>query len=380
MASWWTGQRRNGPVLTRGQTRARQLWTGLCCCYHLRTPERKTSEMDFILTDSSPSGTFHWNGLEPIPTSVAPDLSIIKVRVSSHLPPAREEGVGQGATLAVKRVPVIVEQAVKRHSDIAPSCRPFVVCRHSTEIQGGCVAPCFEGMTQDVVHQTVGQAGGQRRGWVAVDTVEKSQSHIFVWDTFKKEQKKKTSKQPWLISVCNKWVWAKTTSVWQETHLHVRSVLCHFKPERAYLFLLRLLLLLSLSSLPIISGKEHRGVNMSLMVSLSGRYDAQMTKGKVSRGWPWREEDEYRSPRFPGAHRTAASLWSPAQSHLWCAVYPCAGQEEGGSHIYPTSPGHTHTHTHTHVLNREHLEKPLPWNDPFLKAKTVCIDELTSAG
>lgn len=89
---------------------------------------------------------------ELIPTSIAPDLLIIKVCVSSHFPPTREEGVGQGAALPIKGVPVVVEKAVKRHSDI-----PFIVCRHAVEIQGGCVAPSFEGVTQDGVHQTVCQ-------------------------------------------------------------------------------------------------------------------------------------------------------------------------------------------------------------------------------
>lgn len=128
---------------------------------------------------------------------------------------------------------------------------------------------------------------------------------------------------------------------WEETHLHVRSVLCHFRPERAYLFFL--LFLLSMSSLPIISGKEHRGDNMSLIVSLSGREVAQMTQGEAAWDSAGCVEDEYRALRFPGALRTSAWLWSPAQSHLWCAVYPCVGQEEGGNHIYPTSPGHTCT-------------------------------------
>lgn len=91
--------------------------------------------------------------LDLILTSIAPDLLIIKVCVSSHFPPTGEEGVGQGATLPIKGVPVIVEQAVKRHPDI-----PFVVCRHSAEIQGGCVAPSFEGVTQEGVHQAVCQA------------------------------------------------------------------------------------------------------------------------------------------------------------------------------------------------------------------------------
>lgn len=47
----------------------------------------------------------------------------------------------------------------------------------------------------------------------------------------------------------------------------MRSVLCHLRPDRAYLFLLLFLLLMS--SPPTMSGSEHRGVDMSLMVSLS---------------------------------------------------------------------------------------------------------------
>lgn len=58
-------------------------------------------------------------------------------------------------------------------------------------------------------------------------------------------------------------------ATWQETHLHVRSVLCHLRPDRAYLFLLLLLLFFSMSSLPTISGREHRGLDMSLTVSSS---------------------------------------------------------------------------------------------------------------
>lgn len=58
--------------------------------------------------------------------------------------------------------------------------------------------------------------------------------------------------------------WLKT---WQETHLHVRSVLCHLRPDRAYRFLL---FLFFMSSFPTISGREQRGVDMSLMVALSG--------------------------------------------------------------------------------------------------------------
>lgn len=52
---------------------------------------------------------------------------IVKVCVTRHFIPAGEEGVGQGATLPIKRVPVVVKQAVKRHSDVPSSCRPRAV-------------------------------------------------------------------------------------------------------------------------------------------------------------------------------------------------------------------------------------------------------------
>lgn len=94
-----------------------------------------------------------------ISTSIAPDLVVIKVRVSSHFLPAGEECVGQGATLPVKRVPIVVKQAVKRHSDVPSSRRPHPVARQAVEVQGGRVAPRFEGMSQDAVHQAVWQAG-----------------------------------------------------------------------------------------------------------------------------------------------------------------------------------------------------------------------------
>lgn len=84
---------------------------------------------------------------------------IIKVCVTRHFIPAREKGVGQGATLTVKRVPVFVKQAVKRHSDVPSSCRHPAVTRQPTETQGGRVAPSFEGMSQDAFHHTVRQAG-----------------------------------------------------------------------------------------------------------------------------------------------------------------------------------------------------------------------------
>lgn len=168
----------------------------------------------------------------------------------------------------------------------------------------------------------------------------------------------------WHIRIYHSCVWAKTTRAWQETHLQVRSVLCHFRPERAYRFLLLLLFLLSLSSLPIISGKEHRRADMSLMVSLSGREEAQMTKGEAPRDSPavcvW--GGQHRAPLFPGALRTSAWLWSPARSLLWCAGYPYGGQEEGGSHIGPTNPGHTHRVQQRHHLGRSVTFKgAFPW-------------------
>lgn len=84
---------------------------------------------------------------------------IIKVCVTRHFIPAGEEGVGQGATLPVKRVPVVVKQAGKRHSDVPSGCCLPAVTLQSMESQGGRVAPSFEGVSQDVVHQIVRQAG-----------------------------------------------------------------------------------------------------------------------------------------------------------------------------------------------------------------------------
>ena len=66
-------------------------------------------------------------------TSIAPDLMIIKVRVTSHFIPAGKEGVGQGATRPVKRVAVIMQQASKRHSDVPFSCGPSAVTQQLTE-------------------------------------------------------------------------------------------------------------------------------------------------------------------------------------------------------------------------------------------------------
>lgn len=84
---------------------------------------------------------------------------IVKVCVTRHFIPAGKEGVGQGATPPIKWVPVIVKQAGKRHSDVATGCcRPTVV-QQSTEIQGGHIAPSFEGVRQDAVHHIVGHVG-----------------------------------------------------------------------------------------------------------------------------------------------------------------------------------------------------------------------------
>lgn len=88
----------------------------------------------------------------PVNTSVAPDLMIIKVCVARHFIHAGKEGMGQGAAQPVKRVPVVMKQAGKRHFDV-----PAFICQ-SMESQGGHVAPSFEGMTQDSVHQIFWQA------------------------------------------------------------------------------------------------------------------------------------------------------------------------------------------------------------------------------
>ena len=91
-------------------------------------------------------------------TSIAPDLMIVKVCVTRHIVPAGEEGVGQGATLPVKRVPVVVKQLRKSHSDVPSGFHPPAVSQLPTEAQGGRVAPGFEGVSQDVVHQTARHA------------------------------------------------------------------------------------------------------------------------------------------------------------------------------------------------------------------------------
>lgn len=84
---------------------------------------------------------------------------IVKVCVTRHFIPAGKKGVGQGATPPIERVAVIVKQAGKRHSDVATGCCHPAVGRQSTEIQGGHVAPSFEGVRQDVVHQIAGHPG-----------------------------------------------------------------------------------------------------------------------------------------------------------------------------------------------------------------------------
>lgn len=83
---------------------------------------------------------------------------IIKVCVTRHFIPAGEEGVGQGATLPVKRVPVVVKQLCKSHSDVPSGRRPPAVSRLPTEAQGGRVAPGFEGVSQDGVHHSARHA------------------------------------------------------------------------------------------------------------------------------------------------------------------------------------------------------------------------------
>lgn len=90
--------------------------------------------------------------------------------VTPDFVPAGEEGVSQGATLAVERVPVFMKQAGKRHSDVTPRGRSPAVARHSPEPQGGSVAPGFESVSEEVVHQTVGHVRRDRLGRVAVDT------------------------------------------------------------------------------------------------------------------------------------------------------------------------------------------------------------------
>lgn len=115
---------------------------------------------------------------QSVNTSIAPYLIIIKVCVTRHLIIPREKGVGQGATLPVKRVPIVMQQAGKRHSDVPSSCSPAVVTRQPTETQGGRVTPGFEGVSQDGVHQIVRQGGWDGRRWIAVDTANRNRKCI----------------------------------------------------------------------------------------------------------------------------------------------------------------------------------------------------------
>lgn len=78
--------------------------------------------------------------------------------------------MSQSATLPIKRVPIVVKHVVKRHSDVPFSCGPIVVSPQLTEIQRGHVTPGFEGMSQELFHVIVSQAGGGGGIWVAVDT------------------------------------------------------------------------------------------------------------------------------------------------------------------------------------------------------------------
>lgn len=101
---------------------------------------------------------------------------IIKVCVTRHFIIARKEGVGQGTTPPIKRVPVVMQQTVKRHSDVTSSCHPPVDSRwNSMETQGGRITPGFEGMSKDCYYQIAGQVGWVGRRWVAVDTVDRQE-------------------------------------------------------------------------------------------------------------------------------------------------------------------------------------------------------------
>lgn len=103
-------------------------------------------------------------------TCGAPDLIVIKVCITRYVKCSWEKGMGQSATLPIKRVPIVVKHVVKRHSDVPVSCGPIVVSPQLTEIQRGHVTPGFEGMSQEAFHVIVSQAGGGGGIWVAVDT------------------------------------------------------------------------------------------------------------------------------------------------------------------------------------------------------------------
>lgn len=186
-ASWWTDQRRSGTGQVHGQTHALQLWTSLWCHHHLRWSEREMSASYVTWAGWSVQITGYckslskWKYLQTFTvslqtddTSISPDLMIIKVSVTSDVTPRGEESVGQGATLPVKRVPIVVHQAGKRHSDVPFRPRPPAVNSKSIESQGGRVAPGSEGVRQDVVHQTSVQGGWDGARRVTVDTADKN--------------------------------------------------------------------------------------------------------------------------------------------------------------------------------------------------------------
>lgn len=67
-----------------------------------------------------------------------------------------------------------MQQAVEGHPDVAAARRApaTATARLLAESQRGRVAPGFEGMRQDAVHQGGRQAGGERQRRVAVDTAK----------------------------------------------------------------------------------------------------------------------------------------------------------------------------------------------------------------
>lgn len=104
---------------------------------------------------------------------------IIEVCVTRHFIAAREECVGQGTTLSIKRVPIIMQQTVKRHSDVASSCHPAVVSWWDLmETQGGRIAPGFKGKSEDCYYHSIGQAGWVWARRVAVDTVDRQDKDL----------------------------------------------------------------------------------------------------------------------------------------------------------------------------------------------------------
>lgn len=79
-------------------------------------------------------------------------------------------------------------------------------------MQGCHVAPGFEGVSQDVVHQTVRHTGGDGGRWVAVDTKDKNSFCIIIklWAVMFYLSQTKNNYETILIHLCDRAaLWSK---------------------------------------------------------------------------------------------------------------------------------------------------------------------------